>query len=123
MPYSNQYNYKKLAKNQDSDHNQTYDIFCLRLQKQRRIICLRKLGILKNLLNFLLISVTMYSCLDKINVWLKLNKLTVNVSKTKCMDLHKRRDVPVLNLLINNIDIESVSHFTFLSIILDTALS
>ena len=25
------------------------------------------------------------SCLDEINVWLKMNKLTVNVSKTKFM--------------------------------------
>ena len=63
------------------------------------------------------------SCLDKINVWLKLNKLTVNVSKTKFMIFHKRRDVPDLNLSLNNINIESVSHFTFLGIILDTALS
>ena len=63
------------------------------------------------------------SCLDKINVWLKLNKLTVNVSKTKFIIFHKRRDVPDLNLSLNNINIESVSHFTFLGIILDTALS
>ena len=63
------------------------------------------------------------SCLDEINVWLKLNKLTVNVSKTKFMVFHKRRDVPKLNLSLNNINIESVSHFTFLGIILDTALS
>ena len=35
--------------------------------------------------------------LDKINVWLKLNKLTVNVSKTKFMVFHERRDVPELN--------------------------
>ena len=63
------------------------------------------------------------SCLDKINVWLKLNKLTVNVSKTKFMIFHKRRDVPDLNLSLNNINIESVSHFNFLGIILDTALS
>ena len=58
------------------------------------------------------------SCLDKINVWLKLNKLIVNVSKTKFMVLHERRDVPELNLSLNNINIEPVSHFTFLSIIL-----
>ena len=62
------------------------------------------------------------SCLDKINVWIKLNKLTVNVSKTKFMVFHKRRDVPELSLSLNNINIEPVSHFTFLGIILDTAL-
>ena len=39
------------------------------------------------------------------------------------MVFHKRRDVPELNLSFNNINIESVSHFTFLGIILDTAVS
>ena len=61
--------------------------------------------------------------LEKINVWLKLNKLTVNVSKTKCMVFHKRRDTPQLDLLLNNIKIELVSNFTFLGIILDSSLS
>ena len=63
------------------------------------------------------------SYLDKINVWLKLNKLTVNVSKTKFMVFHKRRDVPDLNLTLNNINSETVSHFIFLGNNLDTALS
>ena len=61
--------------------------------------------------------------LEKINVWLKLNKLTVNVSKTKFMIFHKRRDTPQLDLLLNNIKIELVSNFTFLGIILDSSLS
>ena len=30
--------------------------------------------------------------LEKINVWLKLNKLTINVSKTRFMIFHNRRD-------------------------------
>ena len=63
------------------------------------------------------------SCLDKINVWLQLIKLTVNVSKTEFMLFHKGRDVPDPNLLLNNINIESISHFTFLGIILDITLS
>ena len=61
--------------------------------------------------------------LEKINVWLKLNKLTVNVSKTKFMIFHKRRDTPQLDLLLNNIKIDLVSNFTFLGIILDSSLS
>ena len=60
------------------------------------------------------------SCLDKINVWLKLNKLTVNVSKNFFMIFYKRKDVPERYLSLNNINIQSVSHFTFLGIILDT---
>ena len=61
--------------------------------------------------------------LEKINVWLKLNKMTVNVSTTKYMIFHKRRDTPQLDLLLNNIKIEQVSNFTFLGIILDKSLS
>ena len=61
--------------------------------------------------------------LKKINVLLKLNKLTINVSKTKFMILHKRKNTTQLNLLLNNIKIEQVSNFTFLGINLDTSLS
>ena len=61
--------------------------------------------------------------LEKINVWLRLNKLTVNVSKTKCMIFHKRRDVPQLDLLLDNIKIKLVLNFTFLGIILVISLS
>ena len=39
------------------------------------------------------------------------------------MIFHKRRDVPQLDLLLDNIKIELVSNFTFLGIILDTSLS
>ena len=58
--------------------------------------------------------------LEKNNVWLKLNKLTINVSKTKFMIFHKRRGIPQLDLLLNNIKIELVSNFTFIGIILDS---
>ena len=32
--------------------------------------------------------------LEKLNIWFQLNKLTLNVDKTKCMLFHKRRAVP-----------------------------
>ena len=32
--------------------------------------------------------------LDKVNVWLKLNKLTINVEKTKCMFFIKKNALP-----------------------------
>ena len=47
----------------------------------------------------------------KVNIWLKLNKLTVNVDKTKCMFFHKRRAVPPIKLSMNNIPIDIVPHF------------
>ena len=37
--------------------------------------------------------------LDKVNVWLKINKLTLNVEKTKCMFFRKKR-TPEKNILI-----------------------
>ena len=54
--------------------------------------------------------------LEKAIDWRKLNK----VSKTKFMIFHKRRDVPEVDLLLDNIKIELASNFTFLGIILDT---
>ena len=58
-----------------------------------------------------------------INIHIEKNKLTVNVSKTKFVIVHKRRAAPQLDLLLNNINIELVSNFTFLCIIVDTSLS
>ena len=61
--------------------------------------------------------------LEKLNLWFKLNKLTLNVDKTKCMFFHKRRAVPSINLSMNNIPIDIVPHFNYLGIILDKHLS
>ena len=33
---------------------------------------------------------------EKVNTWLKLNKLSINVDKTKCMFFHKRRSITPL---------------------------
>ena len=38
--------------------------------------------------------------LDKVNVWLKLNKLTLNVEKTKCMFFRKKRTPEKISLSI-----------------------
>ena len=62
--------------------------------------------------------------LEKLNLWFKLNKLTLNVNKTKCMFFfHKRRAVPSINLSMNNIPIDIVLYFNYLGIILDKHLS
>ena len=34
--------------------------------------------------------------IKKVNTWLRLNKLSLNVEKTKCMLFHKRRTPPVV---------------------------
>ena len=61
--------------------------------------------------------------LEKINIWLKLNKLTLNADKTKCMFFHKRREIMPLRLSINNKMIDIVSQFSFLGVLLDEHLS
>ena len=61
--------------------------------------------------------------LEKLKLWFKLNKLTLNVDKTKCMFFHKRRAVPAINLSMNNIPIDIVPHFNYLGITLDEHLS
>ena len=39
--------------------------------------------------------------LEKVNIWLKLNKLAINVNKTKCMFFNKRRHLTQLQFLMN----------------------
>ena len=61
--------------------------------------------------------------LEKLNIWFQLNKLTLNVDKTKCMLFHKRRAVTPINISMNNMHIDIVPHFNYLGIILDENLS
>ena len=49
--------------------------------------------------------------LEKVNTWLKLNKLSINVDKTKCMFFHKRRSVTQLQFSMNNRAIDVVENF------------
>ena len=68
----------------------------------------------------------MESCLSKIAEWFKVNKLTLNVDKTKFMVfgtqkmLEKFNDV---NLAYHNSDIERVDEFKYLGVKLDSKLS
>ena len=59
----------------------------------------------------------------KVNTWLKVNKLSLNVEKTKCMLFHKRRQLNPIQFSINGRDIDVVSHFNYLGIILDENIS
>ena len=56
--------------------------------------------------------------LEKVNKWLKLNKLAVNVDKTKSMLLHKRRPVTPILFSMNNRVIDVVQYFNYLGIML-----
>ena len=57
-----------------------------------------------NLNDFPLINreIEINSELEKVNTWLKLNKLAINVDKSKCMFFQKRRSITPLKFLMNN---------------------
>ena len=58
--------------------------------------------------------------LEKINLWLKLNKLSLNVKKTKCMAFHTpRKKVTLPKIKLNNELINYVKEFNFLGIIIN----
>jgi len=61
--------------------------------------------------------------LEKVNIWFKLNKLTINVEKTKCIFFHKRRKINPIEFSINNDIISIVSQFSFLGVLIDENLS
>ncbi len=78
------------------------------------IVLKKNIGDLQNCLN---------SELEKINIWLKLNKLSLNVQKTKFMifrTINKR--IPEIELHIEGVSIERVYEFNFLGITLDDQL-
>ena len=58
--------------------------------------------------------------LDKVDVWLKHNKLFLNVEKTKCMTFHTgQKKIELLQLSIYGKPIEHVNYFIFLGILFD----
>ena len=61
---------------------------------------------------------------NKIYQWLTINKLTLNISKTKYMIFTSKNRTPVTcSLKVNNIQIEKVSEFSFLGITLNDNLT
>ena len=57
--------------------------------------------------------------LEKVNVWLKLNKLSLNVKKSRYMIFHAvQRQVSSLEIKINGIEVQRVQDFNFLGIML-----
>ena len=58
--------------------------------------------------------------LDKISEWLKINKLSLNVDKTKFMLFHMpKKNIQTPIIIIDNIVIECVDSFNFLGIYLE----
>ena len=105
-------------------------------------ICINDLILSSNKLNFLMYAddTTIYfnledfdqnhmqteinSELNKVNLWLKLNKLSLNTNKTKLMVFQKKqKQIKNINISIDNIQIKHVHSFNFLGILPDETLS
>ena len=70
------------------------------------------------------VCVTLNNELTNISDWLKSNKLSLNVTKSKYMIFHMpQRKIPDLQLIINNTQIERVSTFDFLGLTLNENLN
>ena len=62
--------------------------------------------------------------LEKVNTWLKLNKLSLNAQQTNLMVFHrKQKHVDEINVQINGTKIERGESFNFLGIMLDENLT
>ena len=62
--------------------------------------------------------------LEKVNTWLKLNKLSLNAQNTKLMFFHKKqKHVDEINVQTNGTKIEHVESFNFLGIMLNENLT
>ena len=69
-------------------------------------------------------SKTLNCELSQISKWLQINKLSLNIAKTKYMIFHKpKRKLPKLTLNINGINIEQCSTFNFLGLTLNQNLT
>ena len=62
--------------------------------------------------------------LDSVYEWLTVNKLTLNISKTKFMIFSsKNKNINIPNIVLNNQPIENVSEFSFLGVTLSEHMS
>ena len=60
----------------------------------------------------------------KINEWLQINKLSLNIAKSKVMIFQKiDKEMEVLTLKVDNMIIERVKEFNFLGLMLDANLN
>ena len=63
--------------------------------------------------------------LTKIHNWLSVNKLSLNIAKTKFMVFHfpQRRVIPTLDIKINNIAVSRTTEFNFLGLFVNETLN
>ena len=70
--------------------------------------------------NILDIACTVNNKLEKLDIWFRVNKLSLNVNKTNfIMFANKKQHRPTVNIILNGTNIEQVSHTKFLGVIID----
>ena len=60
---------------------------------------------------------------NKVILWFNANKLIINLTKTNCMMFSNKRNIPQLNITLNNTVLEVKSETTFLGVVIDNKLS
>ena len=60
---------------------------------------------------------------NKVILWFNANKLIINLTKTNCMIFSNKRNIPQLNITLNNTVLEVQSETTFLGVVIDNELS
>ena len=61
--------------------------------------------------------------LTKVYCWLASNKLTLNINKSKFMIVSRRRTIPDLNILLNNVPLQSCVNYKYLGVTFDKDLN
>ena len=74
--------------------------------------------------NIVDITCTVNNELEKLDIWFRVNKLSLNVNKTNViMFTNKKQLRPTVNIVLNGKNIEQVSHTKFLGVIIDENLT
>ena len=81
-------------------------------------------GIFYSTRNIVDITCIVNNELEKLDIWFRVNKLSLNVNKTNfIMFANKKQHRPTVNITLNGTNIEQVSHTKFLGVIIDENLT
>ena len=74
--------------------------------------------------NIVDIECTVNNKLEKLDIWFRVNKLSLNVNKNYfIMSTNKKQHRPTVNIILNGTNIEQLSHTKFLGVIIDENLT
>ena len=68
------------------------------------------------------LEIEVNSELKKVYEWLRANRLTLNISKSKCMIITKKRNIDTITISISNTPIDQCNSYKYLGVIFDKNL-